>query len=172
MSSDGEPGSMEEQSPRRDGDRDDGSPREKESQGDQILGSEILPTLQRLCIDHPQMPIDEIVVFAKKVFASGKKTPSPEKKTKVKGAVKDRLHQKGKTAAFARWSETEEKELLEEVKRGMTIAQIAASHKRTDGGIRERLKKVALGLLKSGKDKATVMRMTGLSQLTIDCLVT
>ena len=69
--------------------------------------------------------------------------PAPKKAVSEKYQQrKERLISLGKTAASTPWTEEEERRLSEEFDKGLSIAEIADIHKRTEGGIKSRLRKL------------------------------
>ncbi|MDF2610535.1 MAG: recQ, partial [Lachnospiraceae bacterium] len=59
---------------------------------------------------------------------------------------KEDLLAKGKTKAYASWSEEEDQQLTREFLQGMNMRELSELHKRTNGAMKSRLKK--LGLIK------------------------
>jgi ATP-dependent DNA helicase RecQ len=59
---------------------------------------------------------------------------------------KEDLLAKGKTQAYASWSEEEDQQLTKEFHQGMNVRELSELHKRTRGAMKSRLKK--LGLIK------------------------
>ena len=53
--------------------------------------------------------------------------------------VIEKLHKNGYDHAFDLWTKVEENQLIEEVRRGLSIKRIAKNHKRTKNAIRERM---------------------------------
>ena len=72
--------------------------------------------------------------------ASGKENPETGKFQ----AYKDKVIARGKTEAYQSWSKKEDDQLLQEQAEGRTIREMSAIHKRTQGAIRSRLKKLEL----------------------------
>jgi len=67
-----------------------------------------------------------------------------ELKATILVRAKSNGHGNGKTMIGQKWTEEEEKELVEEYKQGLTIRNIAQIHQRKEGGIQARLKKLGL----------------------------
>ena len=62
------------------------------------------------------------------------------------------------------WREPEVTALLKEIKDGITIQEIAKSHKRTEGGIRSRLREIAYDKYKEQMSINDIMELTRLSK--------
>ena len=62
------------------------------------------------------------------------------------------------------WREPEVTTLLKEIKDGITIQEIAKSHKRTEGGIRSRLREIAYDKYKEQMSINDIMELTRLSK--------
>ena len=68
----------------------------------------------------------------------------------------------------ARWKDSEDVRLLDEIKENIPLAKIAAEHSRTIGGISSRLRELACLMLKSGKSMEHVMNVTRLSEIQVN----
>jgi len=66
------------------------------------------------------------------------------------------------------WREPEVSALLKEIKDGITIQHIAKSHKRTEGGIRSRLREIAYDKY---KDKMSINDIVELTRLSKDDVI-
>jgi hypothetical protein len=66
------------------------------------------------------------------------------------------------------WREPEVSTLLKEIKDGITIQEIAKSHKRTEGGIRSRLREIAYDKY---KDKMSINDIVELTRLSKDDVI-
>ncbi len=62
------------------------------------------------------------------------------------------------------WNKSEDEQLLKEIKDGTGINTIANAHKRTQGGIRSRLRVIACEYYKNGTTINEIMALTGLSK--------
>ena len=67
------------------------------------------------------------------------------------------------SAKGARWTPDEENQLLNEIKQGMDVAQIAHIHNRTVGGITGRMREIAYRMHAQGFPMETIMRDTSLT---------
>jgi hypothetical protein len=65
------------------------------------------------------------------------------------------------------WSKEEEKDLLYRISKGETIKQISTEFKRTNGGIRSRLKYIACNMVLSGKSMEEATQMTTINNTSI-----
>lgn len=63
-----------------------------------------------------------------------------------------------------KWSIKEEEQLLKEVEEGLSDADIAKKHERSEGAIAVRRKKVALDMFKDGKTLEQIQKSTGVSE--------
>ncbi|MBR6164787.1 MAG: DNA helicase RecQ [Clostridia bacterium] len=70
--------------------------------------------------------------------------PVHDAKTDGFQACKDRMIARGSTEAYQPWTKTEDEQLIREQKEGKTTKEMSEIHKRTQGAIRSRLKKLEL----------------------------
>lgn len=64
----------------------------------------------------------------------------------------------------SKWTIDEDKKLLVEIKNKKSIDEIANEHKRSKGSIEARLRHIARELVKEGRTKDVILKVTGLSQ--------
>ena len=105
-------------------------------------GEEILRIIQHYVPESVNKPVSA----HKKAKRTGKKTADDRHAVKPGGfqAYKDSVIEKGSTEAYQPWTEQEDKQIIREHEEGKTIREISEIHKRTEGAIRSRLKKLEL----------------------------
>ena len=96
-----------------------------------------------------------------------KTTPkSPSKKQSPTSSPKKQSPKK-ELNANKRWTAEEEKKLLDNLKT-LSIKDTASEHKRTDGGIRQRLKKIAIEMHNNNKSVKEISKLTKLTEEAIN----
>jgi|SRR6185437_5629957 len=66
------------------------------------------------------------------------------------------------------WTESEVEKLLEEVRDGTPLKQIAQAHGRTESSVTEKLKKTAIKYIEDGKTTDEIIKLTSLTKKQID----
>lgn len=64
-----------------------------------------------------------------------------------------------------RWSDSEETQLLQEIKEGESIESISKKHQRNIGGIKARLADIAFKMYLSGKSQEDITQTVGISDM-------
>ena len=100
-------------------------------------GNQILMAV-RLYVPEPKQKRE------KKTGQNRKDTPASPRPGSFQ-AYKDQVIAKGSTDAYQPWAKEEDQQLIREKESGKTISEMAEIHKRTQGAIRSRLKKLELG---------------------------